>query len=181
MGLSNTFMNLAAMLLACAVLASCNQTGARQEFSSKNISAGTTDEPVAKFVNVKAGSEEDLIMTVGRRVYFKAGSAEFDDVALETMNIQIDWLKRYPQWKVKLQGHADDPGGIAKNVQLSDKRARAVMDYFVKNGISQQRMWAKGYGSERLLRSCPELECKALNRRVVVNLRREFDAAAPQF
>ena len=97
------------------------------------------------------------------------------------MNIQIDWLKRYPQWKVKLQGHADDPGGIAKNVQLSDKRARAVMDYFVKNGISQQRMWAKGYGSERLLRSCPELECKALNRRVVVNLRKEFDAAAPQF
>ena len=119
-------------------------------------------------------------MEVGRRVYFTRNSAELDDVARETLDLQATWLQRHPRWLIKVQGHSDDPGIELANVALSDKRASAVFNYLASKGVSPQRMWTQGYGRKRLVRDCPELACKALNRRVVVNLRTEFDDAAPQ-
>ena len=107
------------------------------------------------------------------------GSAALDDVARETLDMQAAWLNRNPSWLIKLQGYADDPG--TSNTALSDKRAKAVMDYLATKGVNPQRMWAQGYGKERMVRDCPDISCKALNRRVVTNLRTEFDEAAPQF
>jgi peptidoglycan-associated lipoprotein len=167
------------MLMATTLLAACSESS-RSVFSS-DITPGVTDEPAAGFKSIKTGSEEDFIMKVGRRIYFKSGSTEFDDVALETMNIQAEWLKANPSWLMKMQGHANDPGGKAKNIQLSEKRAKAVMKYFVSRGLSPQRMWVSGYGKERFVRDCAQNECQVLNRRVVVNLRKKFDGAAPQF
>lgn len=145
------------------------------------VTGGATDDPAPGFADVKPGSEEDFIMAVGRRVYFRSGSAKLDDVAQETLQIQAVWLNKYTNWLVKVQGFADDPGTGYKNVSLSDQRAKAVMEYLSGQGVDPQRMWAKGYGKERIVRSCAELSCKALNRRAIVNLRKEYDAAAPQF
>ena len=120
-------------------------------------------------------------MNAGRRVYFAAGSAALDDVTRETLDIQAAWLQQNSSWLVKLQGYADDPGTGAANIALSDKRARAVMEYLASSGVNPQRMWAKGNGKQRPVRDCAEKSCKAQNRRVVTNLRTEFDEAAPQF
>ena len=49
------------------------------------------------------------------------------------------------------------------------------MAYLAAGGVSQSRMWAKGYGKERLVRACSETSCKVQNRRVVTNLRNERD------
>ncbi len=140
---------------------------------------GVTDQVARGYEQIAAGSEEELVMTAGRRVYFAAGSAEIDDVARETLDLQAQFLNTHTKWLVKLQGFADDPG--TNNTALSDKRAKAVMDYLAAKGVNPQRMWAQGYGKERLVRDCPDISCKALNRRVVTNLRTEFDEAAPQF
>ncbi len=139
---------------------------------------GVTDQPARGYEQIAAGSEEELVMNAGRRVYFSSGSAELDDVARETLDLQAQFLNSNPKWLVKLQGFADDPGN---NNALSDKRAKAVMAYLASKGVDPQRMWAQGYGKERLVRDCPDISCKALNRRVVTNLRTEFDEAAPQF
>lgn len=143
--------------------------------------AGSTDDTAVGFADIRTGSEENFIMTAGRRVYFSSGSSSLDDVAKETLDLQAAWLNQHTSWLIKLQGFSDDPGNTGVNVKLSDQRAKAVMDYLASKGVSPQRMWAKGYGKERLARNCPELACKAQNRRVVVNLRKEFDAAAPQY
>ncbi len=168
-----------AVVIGLCALAGCNTTG-RSVFSSPGNS-GVTDEPAAGFKKIIPGSEEDYIMQAGRRIYFTAGSNDLDDVARETLDIQSQWLRKYPQWLIKLQGHADDSRRSATNIALSDKRAKVVMEYLAQQGVAPHRMWVKGYGSERLVRKCGELECKALNRRVVVNLRKQYDAAAPQF
>jgi len=133
------------------------------------------------FDKIEAGTEQQFILRVGRRVYFASGSAELDEVARETLDLQAVWLRQYPDWLVKLQGFADDPGSNERNIQLSAERAKAVMDYLASQGVDPQRMWAKGYGTDRPVRNCPETACKVQNRRVVVNLRREFDGAAPQY
>ena len=124
---------------------------------------------------MQAGSEEDFILNVGRRTFFTAGSAALDSVAKTTLDGQIAWLSKYPQWLVKLQGFADDSGGDSAQVALSQKRADAVMAYLAAGGVAQSRMWAKGYGKERLVRECTETACKVQNRRVVTNLRNERD------
>ena len=56
-------------------------------------------------------------------------------------------------------------------VQLSQQRADAVMNYMISGGVAPNRLWAKGYGKDREVRSCSERACKVQNRRVVTNLR----------
>ncbi len=161
-------------VLLALTLAGC-MGSARDTLSAS--SSGATDEPAKGFARVNSGSEEEFIMDVGRRVYFASGSAKLDDVTRETLDLQAAWLVQHPNWLVKLQGYADDP---SKNVALSDQRAKAVMNYLASKGVNPQRMWAKGYGTERKVRNCAAKSCKSQNRRVVVNLRKEFDGAAPQ-
>lgn len=166
-GLTRTLMVSAAGL--ALLLGGCAGTA---------VTPDVTNAPATGFANLETGSEEDFILNVGRRTYFKEGSAEIDDTARATLDKQALWLKTNPSWKIKLQGFADDPGGDADNVALSAKRAEAVMTYLVAQGVSRDRMWSKGYGKERIVRDCADITCKSQNRRVISNLREEFDAAA---
>ena len=174
MGILKAFAAIV-FLGAGLVLAGCSSSVESDPYS------GVTDDPAVGFAKFSNNSKEHFTMTVGRRVYFSKGSADFDDVALETLNLQAAWLVKNPKWLIKLQGFADDPGSEDANVKLSRERAQKVMDYLASKGVSPQRMWAKGYGKERLVRNCADITCKSQNRRVIVNLRTKFDGAAPQF
>ncbi|MEM6461588.1 MAG: OmpA family protein [Pseudomonadota bacterium] len=167
---------VAALLGASVTLSGCNSNPVDNDPLS-----GSTDDPAVGFAKFSDDSKQYFTLNVGRRIYFKGGSAEFDDVSLETLNLQAAWLVENPKWLVKLQGFADDPGSEEANVQLSAERAQNVMNYLASRGVNPQRMWSKGYGKERLIRNCPEITCKSQNRRVIVTLRTEFDGAAPQF
>ncbi|TDI55053.1 MAG: OmpA family protein [Alphaproteobacteria bacterium] len=138
-----------------------------------------TNAPAPGFETVSVGSEEDFIINVGRRTYFAKGSATLDATAMRTLDAQAAWLSGNRRWLVKLQGHADDPGSVEADRLLSQRRAEAVMAYLVTRGVAPSRLWAKGYARDRLVRDCPDIECKAQNRRVVSNLRTEKDDAAP--
>jgi peptidoglycan-associated lipoprotein len=154
------------MLLLLAACASSSGGGGTKLTAADNV----TNAPVAGGINVTPGSEEDFMVSVGRRTFFKQSSAELDDTARATLDKQADWLNQYPQWKVKLQGSADDPGTPQNQTTLSQKRADTVRNYLASRGIAPQRMLAKGYGREKIGEDCPEIECKSQNRRVVTNL-----------
>ena len=158
-----------------AFAASCTTSGGGLTPGPSDMLAsqagGVTDDPAAGFANAQPGSEEDFILSAGRRIYFTEGSATLDETAKATVDNQVAFLKKYPRWFAKLQGFADDPGGDAKMVQLSQQRADAVMNYMTSSGIEPGRLWAKGYGKERVVRECTERACKVQNRRVITNLR----------
>lgn len=158
-------------ILAAVLLAGCVSSTPVQQ---------ATNAPAAGFGSIRDGSEEDFILNVGRRTYFAAGSAEIDQTARMTLDRQAEWLSANKGWKIKLQGFADDPGSDDANVALSRHRAQAVMDYLASKGVDPARMWAKGYGKERIVRDCADITCTSQNRRVISNLRDEFDDAAPQ-
>jgi peptidoglycan-associated lipoprotein len=134
-----------------------------------------TDAPAAGFEKHVAGSEEDFMLNVGRRTYFTKGSHSLDDTAKVTLEKQAQWLAKYGSWKIKVQGFSDDPGSADQNKALSKKRAQAVYDYLTSKGVASNRMWLKGYGRERLVRDCADISCKSQNRRVISNLRDEFE------
>jgi len=164
----------AAMLLA---LAACNTTDiASVEEPAAVPMTGQTNEPAPGFENVKAGSEQDFILNVGRRIYFTQDSATLDSVAKATLDNQAAWLANNPGWLLKLQGFADDSGSASAMEALSQKRADAAMAYLTSKGVDARRMWAKGYGKDREVRDCEDRSCKVQNRRVVANLRTQRDA-----
>lgn len=135
-----------------------------------------TNAAVPGFTSISSGSEEDFILNIGRRTYFAAGSAAIDDTAKMTLDKQAEFLNANPDWYAKIQGFADDPGGASENKKLSQQRADAVLAYLVSRGVNRSRLWAKGYGEDRKVRDCAELECKAQNRRVITNLREERES-----
>jgi peptidoglycan-associated lipoprotein len=158
----------AALLAIMAIVAGCASSG-RQNASLQTTSASPGNEPVQGSVNVQGGTEEDFIVNVGRRTFFEEGSAVLDETAKVTLDKQAMWLNQYPQWKVKLQGFADDPGGAGEQKALSQKRAEAVKTYLASRGIAPDRMKAKGYGRDRLVGDCADIECQSQNRRVITN------------
>ena len=161
----------ATALAILVLLAACSSTRNSADSGGGLTAAdNVTNAPVAGGVNVTPGSEEDFMVSVGRRTFFKQSSAELDDVARATLDKQAQWLNQYPQWKVKLQGSADDPGSAQQQAALSQKRADTVRNYLASLGIAPERMLAKGYGREKIGEDCPEIECKSQNRRVVTNL-----------
>jgi len=55
-------------------------------------------------------------------------------------------MKRYPNLKIRINGHTDDRGSKNVNLKLSERRAKAVVDYLVEKGINPGRLQYKGYG-----------------------------------
>lgn len=156
--------------LALGLTAACTSAKLESPEISPNA-GGKTNDPAVGFANVRPGSEEDFILNVGRRTFFDQGSASIDSTARATLDNQIAFLSKNPQWYVKLQGFADDPGGDSAMRKLSKQRADAVMAYLAAGGIDQRRMWSRGYGKERIVRECSERACQVQNRRVITNLR----------
>ncbi|MCT4604117.1 MAG: OmpA family protein [Marinifilum sp.] len=59
-----------------------------------------------------------------------------------------------PTLKIELSSHTDSRGSDAYNMALSDKRAKSAVQYIIENGISKERIVAKGYGETKLINRC---------------------------
>jgi OOP family OmpA-OmpF porin len=81
----------------------------------------------------------------------------------------VEILKDNPELKIEIQGHTDDVGSAAYNKYLSEHRAKAVMEYFVQEGINPDRLSSTGYGSTKPKVPNDSAENRARNRRVELN------------
>lgn len=75
------------------------------------------------------------------------------DAAIILDNI-VSVLKQNPSLNIELSSHTDSRGDDQYNMALSQRRAQSAVDYLVTNGISRDRLVAKGYGESRLLNNC---------------------------
>jgi outer membrane protein OmpA-like peptidoglycan-associated protein len=76
---------------------------------------------------------------------------------------------------IEISSHTDSRGNDAYNLALSQKRAEAVVDYLVKQGVDKTNIVAKGYGESRLINRCSDdVDCTAAehqeNRRTEVKV-----------
>jgi outer membrane protein OmpA-like peptidoglycan-associated protein len=79
-------------------------------------------------------------------------------------------LNEYPDLKVEIQGHTDDTGDRDHNLDLSQRRAESVKNYFVGKGVDEARLVAKGYGPDAPLIDKKTKSARAKNRRVEFKL-----------
>lgn len=103
---------------------------------------------------------------LAKSIFFKPNSAQIKPEANKPMQEVIAILKQYPAAKLNIEGHTDNSGNPARNKALSQKRADAIKQYFVKSGIEAKRLTAIGYGSEKPLADNKTPAGKAKNRRV---------------
>jgi outer membrane protein, adhesin transport system len=101
-------------------------------------------------------------------VQFETNSAKIKEVSYSVLDNAISTLKEWGDSNVEIAGHTDqrDTSKADYNQHLSEKRAKAVMDYLVKKGINAKRLSAKGYGYTQPIAENDPKEGNLINRRV---------------
>lgn len=97
----------------------------------------------------RPGTEQDFIVNTGDRVYFDLDSHEVKSSAFSRLDAQADWLRRYPNVRVRIEGNADERGTREYNFALGARRAEAVKSYLISRGVAETRMDTISYGKER--------------------------------
>src|SRR5262245_560571 len=100
-----------------------------------------------------------------RDVHFDFDSDDINEAARAELDENVAWLRDNPKAKVELEGHCDNRGTIEYNLALGARRAKAVQDYLVTQGIAAH-LTTISYGKELPLCQEDTEECWARNRRV---------------
>ena len=116
------------------------------------------------------GSQQEFLVSVGDRVFFETDSSVLTADAQATLNQQSQWLQQYSQYRIVIEGHADERGTREYNIALGARRATAVVNYLVSRGIPQDRLSTVSYGKERPVAICNDISCWSQNRRSVTVL-----------
>jgi outer membrane protein OmpA-like peptidoglycan-associated protein/tetratricopeptide (TPR) repeat protein len=89
----------------------------------------------------------------------------------------LDVMKQYPEMKIDVRSHTDSRQTFAYNEKLSDRRAKATIEWLVKNGIAAERLTGKGYGETQLVNHCSD-NVKCTEEEHQANRRSEFIISA---
>lgn len=103
-------------------------------------------------------------------ILFNFGKSSFKAGVTQTLDGMIGVMNEFPTSEYSIHGHTDSTGTKAFNLMLSDKRANAVKDYLIKNGVKETRLTAKGFGETEPVESNSTAAGRAKNRRVEVKL-----------
>jgi outer membrane protein OmpA-like peptidoglycan-associated protein len=106
-------------------------------------------------------------VSITLKIEFDTGKSDIKAKYHEEINVVADFMTKYPQTNTVIEGHTDNTGREAANVQLSQSRANSVRSYLIaKFGIEKDRLQAIGYGPKKPIASNATAEGKQKNRRV---------------
>ena len=86
-----------------------------------------------------------------KNIYFEYNKADLNIKALYDLDKVIKILDKYSAYKVIIEGHTDSIGSEGFNLKLSARRAEAVHNYLIKNGVNEKRLLIKEYGFSKPL------------------------------
>lgn len=109
-------------------------------------------------------SIDDLIE--GKVVEFELNSDVLTPVGIALLDEILAALEQFPNVPIEIAGHTDSQGDEAANLDLSERRALAALDYLVANGQDRDRFVVVGYGEELPVASNDTEEGRARNRRI---------------
>jgi peptidoglycan-associated lipoprotein len=113
------------------------------------------------------GSQQEFLVTVGDRVFFDTDSSDLTPTATATLDKQAVWLNHYSNYKILIEGHADERGTREYNIALGARRASVVVNYLESKGVAASRITSKSYGKERPVAICDDISCWSQIRRAV--------------
>ena len=120
------------------------------------------DIPGAKVERV----DEGIKVEFNEKILFAFSKSDIGDSAKDNLNKLVAILNKYPNTNIEIQGHTDSRGTDEYNMGLSLRRANAVRDYLLSQGIAATRMSTRGFGESAPAYSNDTPEGMAQNRRV---------------
>ncbi|MEW6989294.1 OmpA family protein [Colwelliaceae bacterium 6441] len=105
--------------------------------------------------------------TINLLVNFENNKSDVASDYLAEIAKVAEFMKQYPQTQLTINGHTSSLGDAVYNQQLSEKRAKAIIDVLVNNfDINKSRLTAVGYGEEQLINEANTAAAHAQNRRI---------------
>jgi len=167
-------MNKTAMLLTTAALiglAGCTKKPPKQlpPAPSETVTTTTTPTPPPPTnEGPTPGSRADFLAQAGSdTVHFATDSSDIDSEAQSILAKQAQWLAKYPNVRVTIEGHCDERGTREYNLALGDRRANSAKNFLVNAGVNAARISVISYGKERPIATGSDEEAWAQNRRAV--------------
>lgn len=159
-----TALLLSVALVACAKKAPKELPPAPEGTGQETIDNGAgSDGGVAV-----PGSQADFVASVASdTIYFDTDRYNVDSADAATLQSQAQWLARYPQKRIIVEGHADERGTRDYNLALGERRANAAKTYLIGLGVGAERIQTVSYGKERPVALGSDESSWARNRRAV--------------
>ncbi len=138
---------------------------ARMDTDAAQQEAAELQRQIAE-LNAKP-TDRGLVVTLGD-VLFDTGKADLKAGALGNLSKLVAFLKEYPDRTIAIEGHTDSVGSSESNLQLSQRRADAVRDYLMQQGIGVARLASTGKGEGLPIAGNDFASGRQMNRRVEV-------------
>jgi peptidoglycan-associated lipoprotein len=168
-----TFLPKVLLIVAALGLAACNNPdryGAGGAGAGDNAAGGAGIDTTGLGDPNNPASIAYFNQTVGDKVLFAVDQSNLSDEARGILAGQAQWLQTNAGYAIIIEGHADEQGTREYNIALGARRATAVQNYLISQGIAANRMRTISYGKERPIEVCSVEECYAKNRRAVTVL-----------
>jgi outer membrane protein OmpA-like peptidoglycan-associated protein len=110
------------------------------------------DDPWLKIMEPKTTTGDGLV--ISENVYFNVNDEKLLPDAKQTLDKVIAIMNNVPGVSIEISSHTDSQGADDYNLKLSERRAKAAVDYMTTHGLSATRVTGKGYGETRLLNKC---------------------------
>jgi peptidoglycan-associated lipoprotein len=141
-------MRFLCMVAAVGLLAACSS-----DEPKKAAETGTATPPAAMAQKpadtIVPGSQADFVKNVGDRVFFDFDKSALKPEGKDQLTKWVAFLKKYPNDQLTIEGHCDERGTREYNLALGERRANAVKEFLVANGVQATRLKTVSYGKER--------------------------------
>ncbi len=115
-------------------------------------------------------AEREVLTFAMKAVQFELGKATLKPESDNVLNQIANIMKKYPDYKISIEGHTDNTGSADVNQKLSEARAKSCYDYLASKGVPTSRMSYKGFGQTRPIADNGTYSGRTLNRRVEFNV-----------
>jgi outer membrane protein OmpA-like peptidoglycan-associated protein len=113
----------------------------------------SVDDPWLQVLEMK-NKEKQQAITIIESLYYAYGDYKIDAAGQNILDKVITVLNSNKNLNIELSSHTDSRSSDAYNMTLSQKRAKAAVDYIISKGINKSRLKAVGYGESKLLNNC---------------------------
>ena len=142
--------------------------------SSMNVTEENVGSDEVKTVKASSAKSENInydtmAVFANATVYFEFDKSSLTSKSIQTLKSAVNVLNENSSINITLSGHADERGTREYNLALGQRRAEAVSDYFVLNGISKNRITVKSFGEEKPVAFGQDETSYSKNRRVEIN------------
>lgn len=96
----------------------------------------------------------DQVMLNIPPIYFDLAKATIKETSAKELQMVVDLMNKYPEIIVQIRAHSDSRGNDNFNLRLSDRRAKATVNWILEKGIAKNRIFGIGFGEEDIINEC---------------------------